>query len=198
MEIHIIKSILRWLFSEPVRQSNEIELRNAIIGALPEHLNRLGHPVEAVRIPSHAMPNRDDSAFTNTFFGASNLRLIAGLDAFGNNVVTGHTASAASNADTIDWDALYGQALHLARTHSPGSPASAAAEARGDLASANLAANIPVRVSAGFITNATGTAARTDRASANLAATDTAGGPYPRPATLAEAAEYFARKKGAK
>lgn len=37
-----------------------------------------------------------------------------------------------------------------------------------------------------------------DLASANLAATVSAGGPYPRPDTLAEAVEYFAQKQGAK
>lgn len=97
----MIKSIFRWLFSEPASQQNEIELRNAIIGALTQHLNRLGHPVEAVRIPSHAMPNRHGSTFTNTFFGASNLRLIAGLDVYGLNVITGRTASATATSSTL-------------------------------------------------------------------------------------------------
>lgn len=132
----MIKGIFRKLFSEPAPKQNEIELRNAIIGALTQHLTRLGHPVEAVRIPAGAMPNREGSAFTNTFFGSSSLRLIAGLDAFGNNVVTGRTASATATSSTLE-----GRLAEAAEWLGQGEPWTGnAALTRGSLASANFAA----------------------------------------------------------
>ncbi|MFJ7438253.1 hypothetical protein ACIQW5_11405 [Methylorubrum thiocyanatum] len=206
----MIKGIFRKLFSEPAPKQNEIELRNAIIGALTQHLTRLGHPVEAVRIPAGAMPNREGSAFTNTFFGSSSLRLIAGLDAFGNNVVTGRTASATATSSTLE-----GRLAEAAEWLGQGEPWTGnAALTRGSLASANFAARPSSALSPTWAETSRAYNEGLDRAApvgvgtlagvpalarANLAAANPVGGPYPRPATLAEAAEYFAaRERGAK
>lgn len=109
----MIKSIFCKLFSEPASKQNEIELRNAIIAELYAHLEHIGHPVEAVRVPLFAIPAADASSVHDaasvvvglehvfeTEYGG--FRLFAGLDAFGNNVVTGRTASATATSSTLE------------------------------------------------------------------------------------------------
>ncbi len=93
--------------SAPKPATSTEAVKTAIIEALVGHLYRLGYSVKEVRVPASLVPG-EPPLFVSSY---GELRVVAGLDAYGDNVVTSalngnnvtndNTASATVSADTV-------------------------------------------------------------------------------------------------